>query len=120
MATKETATEEYVSLATLGRGAAVELFDDELQRMLANILDPNTSPDTVRSVTLTVKVKPDESREHGRVILEVKSKLASPKGVGTVLFFGKENGRAIALERNPRQPDLPLGNVANISEREKK
>lgn len=107
--------EEYVGIENLGRGAAVELFNDELTRVLSNILDPNTDAKAVRSLTLTVKFKPSEERDLAPTIIEVKSKLASPKGVGTVVFIGKKAGQAVATEHNPRQPELPMGNVADIA-----
>ncbi len=113
--TTKTVEESYVDITNLGRGAAVELFNDELNRVLANILDPNTDPKAIRSLTLTVKFKPSEDRDLAATVMEVKSKLASPKGVGTVIFIGKEKGQPVAMERNPRQLELPTDNVSNIS-----
>jgi hypothetical protein len=109
--------EEYVDIVSLGRGAAVELFNDELNRVLTNILDPNTDAKALRSLTLTVKFKPSEDRDLAGVTMEVKSKLASPKGVGTVVFIGKEAGHPVAMERNPKQPELPMSNVSEIGGR---
>lgn len=106
--------EEFVGLENLGQTAAIELFNDELGRVLENILDPNTDAKTVRTLTLQIKIKPDENREFGPTVIEIKSKLASPKGVGTVMYFGRVAGKAIARERNPRQPELPMGKVADI------
>lgn len=108
--------EEYVGLENLGQTAAIELFNDELSRVLENILDPNTDPKAVRTVTLSLKIKPDENREFGPAIMEVKSKLASPRGVGTVMYFGKVAGKAVAQERNPKQPELPNSRVVGIKE----
>jgi hypothetical protein len=44
--------EDPVTLVTLANGAAMELFDSELSKVVENILDPNTLPDTVRKVIL--------------------------------------------------------------------
>lgn len=37
--------EEIVTLASTGNGAAMELFDHELKRVISNIGDPNTTND---------------------------------------------------------------------------
>src|SRR5438105_1285422 len=95
--------EKYVSLETLGQGAAVELFDEELQKALANILDPNTKPTTTRAVTLTFTIKPDEDRSYGNCVIDVKSKLAPAKGVGLPIHIGQHAGVAVATERDNRQ-----------------
>ncbi len=58
-----------VSLSTLGRGAAIERFDDEFKRVLENILDPNTA-DGPRALSLrsrsprtrSVPARPSRSR----------------------------------------------------------
>ncbi len=94
--------EEYLSLSNLKSGAAVEMFDDELKRVLTNIQDVNTDPKTVRELTLTVKIKPSEDREFGAVSMEVKSKLAHPKPETTFINMGKRGGRAVAVEQGQR------------------
>ena len=100
-------SEQIVSLVNMGDGAAIELFDDELSRVIANILDPNTSPEAVREVTLVVKIEPDEeTRERAVVSIQVKSKLGPMRAVGTRFFLGKKSGRYIAVENNPRQVNL--------------
>lgn len=98
--------QEMVSLATLARGAAIERFDDELKKVLDNILDPNTTPDKVRSVSLTVRIKPDKDRSLCMVDVEAKAGLASPSSVQTRFFVGRANGKAVAYEHDPRQQQL--------------
>lgn len=95
--------ERFLSLDSLAQGAGVELFNDELEKVLKNILDPNTKPTTVRSVTLTFSIKPDEDRTYGASVIDVKSKLAPVKGVGMPIYIGQHAGRAVATERDLRQ-----------------
>lgn len=95
--------DDKVSLENLGSGAAVELFDAELQKVLANILDPNTKATVGRSVTLTVKIKPDEDREYGSVEIHCTGKMAPVKPFPTNIFIGKSKGEAVAREHNPKQ-----------------
>lgn len=96
-------SEQFVSLETLGQGAAVELFADELRKVLDNILDVNTKASAKRSVTLTLEIKPDEDRSFAHTSLEVKSKLAPTKPVGVPIYIGKHAGAAVATERDNRQ-----------------
>lgn len=98
--------EEPVTLATLAGGAAMELFDNELAKVVENILDLNTEPDQVRKVVLEVRLKPDGSRKNAAVYVQVSSKIGPFKGCGTMFYFGKHKGRAFAIESNPDQGRL--------------
>ncbi len=110
-------SEEFVSLLTLGEGAAVELVNDELQKVFENILDPNTAPTKAREVILKLTFKPDENRDIGRVDITAGSKLVGAKSVNTIVYFGNvkrmtlspahgklrlecTNGKAFVLERD--------------------
>lgn len=110
------ADENLVSLATLSDGAAIEMFDEELQRVLDNILDVNTDPKQAREITLKVKIQPNENREMGAVSIGTVSKLAPSKSVSTVFFMGRRAGRAVATERNPKQLTFDDSNVAKMKE----
>ena len=101
-----TSQEEPVTLHTIAGGAAAELFDRELERIVADILDLNTEACAIREIDIKVKIKPDENRNFGAVAITVTSKTGAPKGVGTMLFFGKRNGMPVAVENNPQQPKL--------------
>lgn len=94
--------QDTVSLATLLRGGAIERFDDELQRVLENILDPNTD-DGKRSVTLTVTLDPSENRQSASVDVKCSSKVQGARPVDTTIFFAQRHGRAVAVEHNPDQ-----------------
>ncbi len=95
--------EVFVSLDTLGQGAAVEMFNEELKKVLENILDVNTKATTTRAVTLTVTIKPDENRNYSNAVIEAKSKVAPVKGVGLPIYVGRHGGQAVATERDTRQ-----------------
>lgn len=105
--------EEKLSLVNLKSGAAVELFDLALQKVLDNIADINTKSDAKREITLKVIFKPTYDREGGKVEIECAAKLASAPSVGSILYFGKdETGRGVAVEHNPKQPTFAF-NVEN-------
>lgn len=93
---------EKVSLSSLARGAAIERFDDEFRRVLENIIDPNTGSGK-RSVTVTVTLKPEDDKCSAKVSIECKSKLQGAESVGTMIFLGRSQGRAAAMEHNPEQ-----------------
>jgi hypothetical protein len=99
-------TEEFVSLDTLGRGAAIEMFNRELDAVLENILDPNTKAEAVREVTLKLKLKPAENRKSAEGTISCQSKLAPIQETRTLLFLGKQGAQAVAAERDLRQMSL--------------
>ena len=97
--------EEVVSLANLASGAAVERFDDELARVLENIMDPNTVAEKEREITLKVKIKPNEARDFCQVRIECSSRKAAAKTFETHIYVGwdKSQGTVKATEYNPQQ-----------------
>lgn len=97
---------ELSSLANLGHGAAIERFDDEMERALQNIMDINTTED-VREVRLIVKLKPNEERTACAVAVACTSKLAPGRPFGTTLFPTMDGEKAVAIEHNPQQMQLP-------------
>ena len=100
-------SERVVKLDTMRGGAALERFNVELDRVIANVLDPNTDPKAKRSVTLKVSIKPTEDREQGVVSIDCQSKLAGMKPVAGQFFFGLDkHGKAVAVEHNPRQSGM--------------
>jgi hypothetical protein len=98
--------EEIVTLATVANGAAVELFQHELNRVLANIADINTSPKKKRQVTLKVIIQPSDDRGIGYTSVEVNSSLAPVKPVEATMYFGKKDGQLVAVQSNPAQPGI--------------
>jgi hypothetical protein len=107
--------DEKVSLATLLGGVAVERFDDELARVLANIVDPNTPAEAKREVTLKLSLKPDKGRDMGRVEVAVSSKLAPAEKLGTRMFISMTRSGPVATEHNPQQPMLPMSEAAPVT-----
>lgn len=99
--------QERLSLINLSAGVAIEKFDDELQRVLDNITDPNTIEDAAREITLKVKITPNNDREIGKVEIDCFPKLAKNKPYATQIVIGKDGrGLAVALEYNPQQARL--------------
>ena len=94
-----------ISLANLGRGAAIERFDDEFHRLLVNIMDPNTVGGK-REIHLRVIVKPNEDRNFCIVQVHCTSKLGAVKPFDTQMFIGLDQHGPKASEHNPKQLGL--------------
>jgi len=82
----------------------VSLFAAELSRVLANITDPNTDDGAKRQITIQIKFKPSRERDTADIELSCTSKLAGIRKVASQLFVGRNAGRLIAVENNPKQP----------------
>ena len=98
--------EEIVTLASIGNGAALELFDHELKRVIANICDVNTNAKSKRCITIKVEIQPDEERNIGFATVEVTSKMAGVKLVASTMYFGKKDGQLVAVQNNFSQPGI--------------
>lgn len=98
--------EEIVTLASIGNGALLELFDLELKRVIENIADHNTAAKMERQISIKVRIKPDDDRSIGFAVVEVSSKLAGVKPVSSTLYFGKKDGEYVAVQNNFSQPGI--------------
>jgi len=95
-----------LTLDSLAGGGAIEQFHRELDRVLANIRDPNTDPKAVRKVTLKVLIKPNEARDSAAVAVDVTAHLANPRRLGSQIFIGERGGKTVAVTHDPRQGDM--------------
>lgn len=95
-----------LNLESLAKGAAGELFDRELERILRDMSDPNTNETGIRSVTFELKLKPSKEGEVAATLICVKSSVPKPEPVPGTVFFGVERGRAVAYARNPKQEKI--------------
>lgn len=103
--------QQYVSLDNLGHGAAAEMFQAELARVIANISDPNTKPEALRGVTLTLKIKPNKDRTFCAVEIGCVGKLANIQPFETQMYVGMDKGKGVASEYNPAQGNLTTKNA---------
>jgi hypothetical protein len=94
-------SEHVVSLNSLNSGAALELFDAELKKIIDNIADPNTDPKAKREITLKVVFAPSDDRTQAGVTIGVKSKMSAHRGAQTAVWFGRVDGKIAAVESDP-------------------
>lgn len=90
--------EKNFNLSTLKNGGLEEVFQRELNIVLDNIADINTSPEAKRNIKIDIELRPDSERESLILSFSVKSKLAPFQKQAVGIFIGKENGGNIAIE----------------------
>lgn len=95
-----------LQLSELANGAVQEKLDGELQKVFANIHDPNTSATAKRGVTIKLEFKPDETRKVVSVASDFTTKLAPVEGVATTVLTGKDltTGKVEAHELKSEVP----------------
>jgi len=96
-----------VTIETVAKGAAPEVFQHEFEKVLHDIRDLNKDPEAVRSITMTFKFRPLKSREEAQVRLDVRTKLADlTPVVGSHMFIGRRGGELVATTHDVQQEDL--------------
>lgn len=85
--------EEIVNLPGLARGAAVELWAEELKKVAANILDVNTDPKATREITLKATILPNEDRTNASdFVLRLRGGGKEGGGQPMVALFEADGG----------------------------
>lgn len=69
------------SIMSMARGAFEERVDYEMDKVIQNILDPNTKATAKRKITLTIELTPDDERRTIGVQVTAKSTLAATNPV---------------------------------------
>lgn len=102
-----------LNVATLSQGGAVERFQDELSRVIANITDPNTPAKKTRTVTLKMTIKPNEQRNMAEVLVATSSTVCPASPIETSIYIGANpvtgeiGASEMASGENPMQNILP-------------
>lgn len=89
-----------VNLESFAGGALQEKFDDALEKVLVNMMDPNTPWKNKRKITVEVTLEQNEERDDTTVNVSVLTKLAPVKPIGTRMAIGKDlkSGKVYAEE----------------------
>lgn len=66
------------SIMSMARGAFEERVDYEMDKVIQNILDPNTKATAKRKITLTIELTPDDERRTIGVSVTAKSRSQPP------------------------------------------
>lgn len=95
----------------MARGALMERADYELSRIVENIMDINTPATKPRKLTVTIDLRPDETRQMVVISATAKSTLAATTPIQSTFWMeSDENGLPVmreALAESPDQTILP-------------
>ena len=114
-----------LTLDNLGHGAARELFNDALEKVIQNIKDVNTEWKKARKLSLVITFMPNEERSEVGLLIEPVLSLARTKPFKSQALIGMHrDGTTEAQEYE--KPALPgfsveeMGNVTQIPAKEAK
>lgn len=78
---------EDVTIDNLVRGAVIEELNAAIERCVADMGDPNATPESVREVNLKIQFKPNAGLTAAAVKVQVSTKLAQPCATTGDLFL---------------------------------
>jgi hypothetical protein len=94
-------------LATIARGALMELFTIEAARVAANIADVQTVATAPREIILRLKIKPNSDRVGLDIESTASSKMASVAKHSSTAYIAKDKaGKAYIVTEDQRQQML--------------
>lgn len=93
------------SVLEMAMGAIAEITDYEVERVVANIMDPNTAAKAKRKITITLTFAPDDYRQQIGMDAQAKTILAPVQPVRTNLCITKgRDGELLLAEMTPQVP----------------
>ena len=114
-----------LTIENLYGGGVVERLHEELEKVIANICDPNTPAKKKRKVKLEISISPNEMRNMAEVLVTASSVLAPPEAIETSIYIGADprTGEVAASEitsgENPLQHTFPdtmtKGKITNFT-----
>lgn len=104
-----------IDLNTFADGALQEKFNIELEKVLANLQDPNTDHKKSRELNIKIKLATDEARDISMVTITANSRLAPSKDATTKLLIGTDgSGGYVAAEYKNQIPGQQVMRVNEI------
>lgn len=96
-----------INIGNICGGAIVEAFAIELDKVLKNIMDPNTEARAKRVISFDVLFAPKDDRVTVNTEFSCKTKLAGLIPSNQKIFVGKDaEGTLYALDEDPRQMQI--------------
>lgn len=93
------------NLDELMDGALTERFNCEMDRVLQNVYDPNTSAKQKRQIQIVIDITANDRRDAAEFKVDVKSKLAPPVPVTQTVFLAMDgDGNVTATEITNQVP----------------
>ena len=97
-------SEQRKAFLEIGRGAMLERFDYELERIIDNILDPNTPATKPRKIQLTLTLTPDADRMQIKHECVVKSAPQPTNPISGATALMRRGGQMSLVELVPQIP----------------
>lgn len=91
---------QRIELANFAGGAVEELFKNDLEKVIDNIADINTSDKAARKLTIEFKFVPMEGRDLVGVEVKTKTTLAPTEGTKTKMVLNTDGDVLVAAEYN--------------------
>lgn len=82
--------EKVINLEEIAGGVLSAKINQEMQKILENILDPNTEAGKVRKLTVVMSFKPNSKREKLVTNITTKTNLQPVMPVETEFYIGKD------------------------------
>lgn len=94
------------SILEMSMGAILERVDYEVEKVLGNILDPNTKATAKRKISITLEFEPSADRKTVTVRTVAKSALCPTEAITTSLFITSQpsTGEMVVAEMTPQVP----------------
>ena len=94
------------SILEMGQGAFMELADYGMAKLLDDIMDPNTQATSTRTLTITLKLTPNEQRSKMTVECTPKLSFGKMLPLGTTLHAvaDRSTGEMCMVEASPQIP----------------
>lgn len=89
---------DKLSMSNMARGALSEQFEVELEKVLENIVDPNTDAKKTRKITISMEFKPNDKRNMAQIKCQAKSSLVPANTVETAILINKGKDSIVAAE----------------------
>lgn len=90
---------QHIDLATFAGGALQERMNIDVNKVLENVMDPNTDSGKARSVTLKITFKPNEARNVANVTVTSKITISPAKDLSSSIMIDfDEDGEVIGRE----------------------
>lgn len=96
---------EKVNINQLAGGAIEEAINFGLEEVFKNILDPNTEAEKTRKLTISIEIKPDETRQLLKTKIACKPTLVPANSITTQLLLGREGEKIVANELLKNDPN---------------
>lgn len=98
-----------VKLENINNGAAQELFEEEMRKVVRNINDLNVDAEFPREITMKFRIKPTKDRSAAVTTVSVATRLAPlSKHEGSILLGFRDNNHE-AFVSNFKQLEMDFG-----------